>query len=221
MDVETALRARRSVRGFLPREVPEEVLLRVFSVAQQAPSWCNIQPWRVWVTRGPATERLRRLWTDLATAGTDPSPALPWPRGYPEPYAALRRECGKSLYGAMGVARDDQQGRRAAWLRNYEVFDAPHVAMVCLHRDFDVYGALDVGCWLQSVLLMAISMGISTCAMASVSVYPAQTRTALGIDETLNPLVGLALGYEDGSVAANGARVGRAPVNDNIRFVNV
>ena len=37
MNVDEAIRLRRSVRGFLPREVPEATLHEVFALAQCAP----------------------------------------------------------------------------------------------------------------------------------------------------------------------------------------
>jgi nitroreductase len=42
MSVDEAIRRRRSVRGFLPDEVPESTLREVFGLAQLAPSNCNV-----------------------------------------------------------------------------------------------------------------------------------------------------------------------------------
>src|SRR5690606_41883092 len=53
-----ALEARKSARGFHPAEVPPDDLRALFAMAQRAPSWCNIQPWHVWVTGGEATAKL-------------------------------------------------------------------------------------------------------------------------------------------------------------------
>ncbi len=58
MNVSEALRARHSVRAFRPDPVAEDVLREIFSDAQRAPAWCNIQPWRVAVTSGAATAKL-------------------------------------------------------------------------------------------------------------------------------------------------------------------
>ena len=44
--------ARRSVRGYLDKEVPQDVLNRIFEIAQQSPSNCNVQPWKVYVASG-------------------------------------------------------------------------------------------------------------------------------------------------------------------------
>jgi nitroreductase len=58
MEFSDVLRTRKSVRGFQKRPVPRDVLTAVLAAAQRAPSWCNIQPWRVYVTAGAVTERL-------------------------------------------------------------------------------------------------------------------------------------------------------------------
>ena len=47
-----AVYARHSVRGFLDKEVPEDVLNRLFEIAQQAPSNCNVQPWKAYIASG-------------------------------------------------------------------------------------------------------------------------------------------------------------------------
>ena len=43
MDVCTAIAARKSVRAFQDREVPEELLLQLLEAARLAPSPCNFQ----------------------------------------------------------------------------------------------------------------------------------------------------------------------------------
>lgn len=219
MDLDTALRARRSVRAFLPREVDRDVLVGIFTRAQAAPSWCNIQPWRVWLASG---ERRARFIAAMShAAGTRlPSPDVPFPVEYPEPYRTHRRYCGKALYEAMGVARDDGAARQAAWMRNFVAFDAPHVAIVGIDRRFGLYAALDVGCWLQSVLLLAQSEGLATCAQAALATYPEVAREILDVPEDVAILFGIAIGYEDRDAAANACRTSRDPIEKNVVFVD-
>ena len=57
-DFDTLVRNRRSVRGFLPRPVPDTVIDAAFESALWAPSNCNVQPWSVHLVSG---ERLRDL----------------------------------------------------------------------------------------------------------------------------------------------------------------
>lgn len=77
------LRSRRSVRRFLPQEVPEAVVYRILRTAMRAPSAHNRQPWRfVWV-RTPRQRRalavaLMRHWVaDLRRDGKDPAALAP------------------------------------------------------------------------------------------------------------------------------------------------
>lgn len=219
MDLPSAIEARHSVRAFLPRPVAREVLTRIFERAQRAPSWCNIQPWRVHLASGEARERLTAALLREAREGV-PRPDVPFPTDYPEPYGGHRRACGRVLYEAMGIARDDGEGRLQAWHRNFVAFDAPHVAICGIDRRFDLYAALDVGCWLQTVLLLATSEGLATCAQASLSLYPDVARAILGIPEETKILFGIGMGYEDPSAPANAARTSREAIDKNITFVD-
>ncbi|UJR78733.1 Nitroreductase NfnB [Sandaracinus amylolyticus] len=218
MQLDTALSLRRSVRAFLPRDVPRETLASIFARAQQTPSWCNIQPWRVWLASGEARVRLVSGLVEAAKTRM-PEPDVAHPGEYPEPYGTHRRQCGKALYEAMGVARDDGVGRQGAWMRNFVAFDAPHVAIVGIDRRFGLYAALDVGCWLQSVLLLATSEGVSTCAQAALATYPDVARKELGVGDDVQILFGIAMGYEDEQAAANACRTTRAPLDANVSFV--
>src|SRR5262249_40137781 len=148
-----------------------------------------------------------------------PSPDVPFPIEYPEPYKAHRRACGGALYQAMGVAYDDKAARYDAWMRNFEAFDAPHVAIVSMDRRFGLYAALDVGCWLQTALRAARAEGRATCSQASLATYPAAARKVLGIPDGELILFGISLGWEDTAVPANACRTERSPVGDNVRFL--
>jgi len=218
MEFLEALRTRKSVRGFQPKPVPRELLTQLFSVAQRAPSWCNIQPWRVFVTAGEVTARLTRGYVEATRAGTM-TPDYPWPAGYPEPYGTHRRECGKALYGAMGIARDDAAGRAEAWMRNYHAFDAPHVAVVALDKRFGLWAALDIGCWLQSFLLACTDAGLATCPQATLGAHAAVAREVLAIPDELGVLFGIAIGYEDTAVPANACVTSRSAVDDNVKLL--
>ncbi|MCA9603262.1 MAG: nitroreductase [Myxococcales bacterium] len=218
MELTEALVARRSVRGFRPEPVPRGVLAEIFGLAQRSPSWCNIQPWRVWVTSPPATARIAGALT-AAAESTPPNPDFAFPGTYPAPYDAHRRACGKALYDAMGIAREDKAARWDAWLRNFRGFDAPHLAFVAVDRAFGVYGALDIGCWLESVLLLATERGVGSCAQAALATYPDIVRAELAVPSELGLLCGIALGYEDSSIRANACRTTREPLESNIVWV--
>ena len=43
LSFDEVIEQRKSVRGFLPQAIPKELLHKIFALAQQAPSNCNIQ----------------------------------------------------------------------------------------------------------------------------------------------------------------------------------
>ena len=213
------LEERYSVRGFRPEPLSHETLDAIFAMAQRAPSWCNIQPWRVVVTQPPLTQTLSEALMGVAR-GQSPKPEIPFPLVYPEPYNAHRRKCGGELYGAMGIPREDKSQRYDAWLRNYEFFGAPHVAVVSRDKRLGEYATLDVGVWLGTLLVAAQSQGVHTCPMASVAAYPEPLRELLKIPEDDVILFGIAMGHADPSVPANAARTTREPVSSNLRYLD-
>ncbi|MBA3821164.1 MAG: nitroreductase [Deltaproteobacteria bacterium] len=215
---EETWRARRSTRAFRPEPVPHDVLERLFGAAQQAPSWCNVQPWRVAVTEPPVTAVLAAALQAAATSSL-PHAELPFPLDYPSPYKEHRIACGAALYQAMGVAREDKAGRYQAWLRNYALFDAPHLAVVACDRRLGPYAYVDVGVWLGYVVTAAAALGIETCPLASVAAYPDVLRQRLPIAETDIILFGLVIGHADEEASANRCRTTRDPVAGNVTFV--
>lgn len=208
---------RRSIRGFKPDPIGRDTLTELFAAAQHAPSWCNIQPWRVAVTLPPRTAELAAIMQAAAKSGF-PSADVAFPIDYPPPYKQHRIACGAALYTEMGIAREDKAGRYDAWLRNYAFFDAPHMAVVSCDKRLGSYALIDVGVWLGYVLTKAQDLGIATCPMAAVAAYPAPLRANLPIGETDQILFGIALGYADDSVPANRTRTTREPVEANVTF---
>lgn len=216
-DLDEAILGRRSVRGFLPREVPREVLEEVLSLAQHAPSNCNVQPWRVYIALGQTTDRLRAALVDAVRAGEPPRMETPIDDFFGT-YREKQIACAVELYGNMGVERGDREGRFNANLRNFELFDAPHVAYVCMSERFGIGVALDVGMYVQTLMLAMHSRGIGSCAQASLRAYRALVAEHLDIPEDEQILCGLSFGYEDPDVPANQTRQPRDPISNNVFF---
>lgn len=211
-------RERRSTRAFRAEPLSRAELLQIFAPAQRAPSWCNVQPWRVVVTEPPRTRELADAMIAAARSGL-PHAEVPFTLDYPPPYREHRVACGVALYQAMGIARDDKASRYDAWLRNYAFFDAPHVAIVACDRRLGPYAYVDVGVWLGYVLTAAAAIGVATCPMASVAAYPEPLRALLPIPDTDTILFGLALGRADDDAPANRCTTTRAAVEANVTFV--
>ena len=216
-DLDQTIRERRSVRGFLPKPVPRDVLEEVLALAQHAPSNCNVQPWRVYIASGNTLEKLRSALLQEVTTGASPVMVAPI-----DEFLGVYREkqvaCAVELYGKMGIERDDRVGRMNASLRNFQFFDAPHVAYICMAKSFGIGVALDVGMYVQTLMLAMQSRGIGSCAQASLRAYPELVGEHLGIPDDEQILCGLSFGYEDPTVPANQTRQPRDPISSNVVF---
>lgn len=214
-----AIRQRRSVRGFLPTPVPSDLLTRIFELAQLAPSNCNIQPWQVFVASGPTRDELRQRMLSSIATGEAMNPAFGLMPQLDKIYRQRQVDCAMALYGNMGIARGDQQGRMNALLRNYELFDAPHVCFIAMDRRFGVPMAVDIGMYAQNLMLIMTAHGIGSCAQGALSYYPDIVCDVFGADkESTAILFGLSFGYEDTLVSANRTRTTRAALSENVTF---
>jgi nitroreductase len=218
LSVDEAIQRRRSVRAFLPDELPEATLREVFALAQWAPSNCNVQPWTPHVVSGQTLKRLRDA---LVDAGTRDEPIKPdWPADgkFVGVYRERQVDAAARLYGAMGVERRDLEARKLAYIRNHAFFDAPHVVFIFMPEPFDTREATDIGMFAQTLMLILASRGIASCAQGALGLYPAIVREHLGVAANYKLLFGVSFGYEDPQAKANVARVGRADVVDAVHF---
>ncbi len=217
-DLDETIRQRRSVRGFLPKPVPREVIEELLALAQHAPSNCNVQPWRVYIASGEMREKLRAALVEAMLGGSS-SGAMASVDDFRGGYRDKQVACAVELYGKMGIERGDKAGRLKAMLRNFEFFDAPHVAYICMDKSFGIGVALDVGIYVQTLMLAMQSRGIGSCAQAALRAYPDLVAAQLGIPDDQQILCGLSFGYEDATVPANQTRQPRDPISSNVVFV--
>ncbi len=213
-----AIATRRSVRGFLDREVPPEIMRRVFEIARQAPSNCNVQPWKVYVASGSLKDRLRKQMYENTAAGVPPNPDYEYRGDFTGDHRTRQVECAVALYTEMGIGRRDREGRMRAVLRNFEFFDAPHIAFVGMNPAFGTTVAVDVGMFAQNLMLALVAFGLHSCPMGTMRNYPDLVREAFDIRDGTKILFGISFGYEDTEVPANATRTTRAPLAENFVF---
>lgn len=218
MTLDEAIAGRRSVRGFLPREVPAGTIREIFSLAQTAPSNCNIQPWISHVVSGDSLKALGRKMVDASNAGVAPDPDFTADRKFAGAYRERQVGAAVELYGAMGIERHDRPRRDWAYRRNLEFFGALHAVFVFMSGEFEEREAVDLGIYAQTLMLAFTSRGIASCAQGALSLYPSIIRDHLGLDRSNRILYGISFGYEDASAPANAARVGRVSMTDSVFF---
>jgi nitroreductase len=220
VDALDALLGRRySCRAYRPDPVAPDTLRAAFTLAQRTPSWCNTQPWQVIVASGAARDRLADALHHAAVSGQPPDPDFAFPPGYAGVYRERRKACGLQLYGALGIGRDDRERAQAQSLENFRFFGAPHVAFVTTAADLGVYGLLDCGLYVMSLLLALEAHGLSTIAQAALATWPGIVREALGLDADRRIVCGVAFGHGRPDAAINGYRTARATLDEAVRFV--
>lgn len=80
MDTIEAINSRRSVRKFIDKPIEEEKLSTVLEAVRMAPSWANMQCWRLIVVKDPATRaqisELSYVESYFSTRGYKSNPAM-------------------------------------------------------------------------------------------------------------------------------------------------
>lgn len=209
--LESILGERYSCRGFTDEPVAPEILRRLFTTAQRTASWCNSQAWQVHLLSGDDTAALAKRLTDRAVSGPE-QPDIPGPATYEGVYQDRRRTCGFALYNAVGIERDDKEGRLVQMLKNFSFFGAPHTAIITSPQALGTYGVMDCGGYVANLLNAAQALGINAIAQAAPAMYADAVRDHLGIAEDRNIVCTVSLGHADSEHPANAFRTERENV---------
>ena len=219
--VEKAILSRRSIRAFLPDPVADDTVRDLLELASRAPSGTNTQPWKVHVVRGDVRDQ---LCDDLAAAflaGDQYSEEYAYaPDPWGEPYQARRRTTGWGLYGVLGIEKGDKEKMQAQHARNFRFFDAPVGLFITIERGLELGSWLDIGLFLQTLMLAARGKGLDTCPQQAFAGFHTiiQQRLAIPADEMV--VCGMALGYADMGAPENHFSPTREPVSAFARFVD-
>ncbi|NSC20052.1 nitroreductase [Streptomyces albus subsp. chlorinus] len=219
MDIYKAVGSRRAVRGFRDEPVPTAALERVLAAAARAPSGGNLQPWRVYVLTGAPLAELKERATRRAEAG-DPGDEREY-RMYPAelkpPYRERRSAAAAQRFDALGIRREDSRARQEAVAANWRCFGAPALLLCYIDRDMGAAQWVDLGIYLQTVMLLLRAEGLHSCPQMAWSVYHRTAAAVVSPPKELLLFGGLSVGYEDRAAAC--ARIGRAPLAETVTFL--
>lgn len=209
--------SRRSIRAFLPTRIDQAILNNIFHVAGNAPSNCNTQPWKSYVLSGSSRDRMSETLHKTIGEGQYQLD-YPYDAKYSGVYRQRQLDVGKLLYQALGVTREDDQGKRDAFVRNIDFFDAPHVAFIFMPDWGGVREAADVGMYAQNLMIALQAHGIASCPQTILGYNADVVRAQLNIDPQWKLLFGVSFGYEDTTRPENKICPSRADVYESTVF---
>lgn len=214
LDVISSIVERRSIRAFLKKEVPSSLIINILDVARFAPSGVNTQPWHVAVL-GPHTRA--QITAEIIALRDANIPENPdyhyYPTEWHEPYKSRRKACGIALYGSLNIDIGDKERRKEQWYKNYHFFHAPVALMFYLEASLCKGSWMDMGMFIQNVMLAARGFGLETCPQAALAEYPDVIRKHLNLSPTMHIVCGMAIGYADWQDPVNQYRTAREEVD--------
>lgn len=215
--VGAVLRSRRSVRAFLPRPVSREQVLDILRTASCAPSNSNTQPWRVHVVAGEPKQRLAQALEAAFDHGDVPPPEH-FPDPLPDEFQSRQADFGAHYYGTLNIDRGDMAARNAQTRRNFSFFGAPVGLVFAIDGRLTRHSWLDLGLFVQNVMIAARCRGLDTCPQVSFARYHAVVAEQLAMGPHEVTACGMSMGYADADARVNGMQLPRRDVDDFARL---
>lgn len=218
--IDQIILGRIACREFSDQAVPRQLICEILEVARFAPSGANIQPWNVYVVAGETRQRLSAALLDAhRTARAEHSSEYKYYSDVlPAPYRERRQEFGRIFYGSLGISPEDVEARANQTAKNYAFFGAPVGLIVTIDRRLEAGSWLDLGMFVQNMLLAAASRGLQTCPQETFAKYHRVLREHLLIPEEQIVVCGVSIGYgKEGAMRTSA--MPRVQVDEFTRFV--
>jgi nitroreductase len=215
MNTRETIRNRRSIRKFLNKTVSEETLRELISESRWAPSWGNTQPWEFMIITGPSLERFKEENRNALLSGKKPNPEIQMPQEWPDAIKARYVDIGRSVLEAQSIARKDLDGRLKYYGDMFSLFGAAALLLIMLDKSLLIeYAMLDIGLFLQTLMLLAHDKGLGSIALAASVNYPDILRGRFPIPDNKRIVIGVAIGWPDWDAPVNNFERRRAEFDE-------
>jgi nitroreductase len=216
MNVEEAVRSRKSVRAFTKAPVPLDEMRAILDIARHAPSGGNLQPWKMIVVTGDDLKTVSQL--GQATMAANPRGEAGdhpiYPAKVEEPHRSRRYKVGEDMYAILGIEREDKFGRLAQMAQNFTFFGAPVAIFFVIDKSMGHGQWAHMGMLMQTICLVAEERGVATCMQEAWGMARETLAKHFELPDNEMIYCGMALGYEDKSAPINTLRTDRAPLDE-------
>jgi len=220
MELQEAVRNRRSIRQFLAKPVPEAMIRELITDSLWAPSWGNTQPWEIVVVSGEKLEEFKKKNEEALLAGKATQTDIPMPQVWPEAYLNRYKDLGKGVLSSLSIGREDKEARLQHFADMFRLFDAPAVILLNVDKELSLeYAMLDIGIYLQTFCLLAHDRGLGTCIMAALVSFPDLVRELFAIPENKTIVMGAVLGWPDPEAPVNLFERQRGALDEFVKWV--
>ena len=185
------MKERHSCRKFQSKKIPEEVLKDIISISLMSPSWCNSQPWTIYVATGNTLEEIRKEWISKNKEKV---------KGYADINPGHRTDFSERSQSTMAKffkIGDNLQNKKELEESNADFFNAQAMVYLTLNKGHIPYSVLDLGGIEMSIMLAAKDHGVDSIPAYTTIMYPDVLRKYLKISEKEDIVIGVALGYEE------------------------
>lgn len=195
--IDEIIAGRFACREFSDTPVPRRTIEQILGVARFAPSGANIQPWHVYLLAGAAKERVSAALLEAHETSRDEhvSEYKYYASDLPAPYLKRRQEFGRLFYGSLGIIQTDADARSRQTAKNYAFFGAPVGLIVTIDRRLEVGSWLDLGMFVQNVMLAAAGRGLQSCPQETFAKYHRILRPLLSISAEQMVVCGISIGH--------------------------
>ncbi len=219
MIVSEAIKQRRSVRAYKKQAVDAGLIEKIFLQAQDSPSNCNTQPWHVVVVSGEARNNIEKSMVSDIMSGKTPTPHFtPGDQGLKDEYRKRQIACAISLYDSVDVKYEEKEKRQELMLRNWQFFGAPHAAFFSMPKTMSEINAVDMGIYLQTIMLLMTENGLASCPQGALAMYTDAVHELANIPENHAIMFGLSFGYAEEEAPINRFNVGREKLDSCVEF---
>lgn len=217
MELLKVIKERKSIRAFKPDKIPRETVEEILTIAINAPSAINLQPWEFYVVMAEEKARLsRRLLRSYREKQISCSP------GNVKPLAEEFSKRGIASFELMSPYLEKMNQDFNAFINegSCNFYGAPVAIILCLDNAFSKARLVDIGIVLGYITLIACDMGLGTCPIGLITAYEEDIKELLNIPEGKDVVIGIALGKPDWTSPVNEFKTPRDSIEGFVKWID-